>query len=457
MLSRTKALFAITALLLLSSPAVAQLSCAPSFVSLDNKGTSITVEPTGVDDTENLQCALDEATRLAVPTVRLTAGEFFSGGLQALDFTGSFQGATRTSTTLRPLTEGVDCGNQQSLGQRLAWLKFIGGAAQLRNMSIDTTASAGLCESGLRVLYLVHFTGRADAPECAADVIQSGVDRVDFIDDYPLDYSYRQAVAATPESQPGGCYDRLLGGVKINRSTFTGSFEAIEIFMVSSAQVDINFNSFDVLGTALRFDNSNVSATILRNTFNVIETPDLFAPDSFFRGQALSVYFDVEPTVSETRISFENNTVNLGPYAGTNATAGLLVSNRPDAVSMNLSVRSNQFVISEAQQDIGTPNNRRSMELTGVSNASIAGNRFRGNGGGVFIFPSSGAGGTGNAITGNTFNVSSPTIPTWGVYFLGGAKGNTVGPNQNAPVWDNDGDNFLSPDGNDLLYQGPGN
>lgn len=445
------------ALILFNVSAWAQLACEPSFVSLDNKGTSIVVDPTGTDDTDNVQCALDEATQLGVPTVRLSPGEYFVGGLEATDFNGALQGTTRVNTIVRPLTQGADCGSQQGRGMRPAWLKFIGGAAQLRTMRIDTTASAGLCASGSRVEYLVHFTGRVDLPDCAADVIQSGIDRVDFIDDFPADNSYLFAVGAAAEGAPGECYDRLLGGFKLNRSTFTGGFYGVEVIMASAAQIDINFNEFNIIGRAIQLENSNVSATIIRNQFNIIETPDLFAPDSFFRGNALMVFFDSELPVTETRISFENNTVNLGPYEGVNSTAGIMISNAANPLNINLSIRANQFNISEDQQDIGTPNSRRSMELAGVNNASISGNRFRGNGGAAFVYPQSGVGGTGNAFTGNSFNVSSPTIPTWGIYFHPGAVGNTVGPNQNAPVWDNDGDNFLSPDGNDLLYQGPGN
>lgn len=449
--------------LTLSAPLAAQLNCDEGFVSLNNKGTTVLVEPTGSDDTDNIQCALDEAVRLELPTVKMQAGTFEAGGLETVDFNGSLEGTSRSNTIVRPIEQGVDCTDQQGRGLRTAWLKFIGGASQLRSMTIDTTGTNGLCSAGSRTSYLVQFTGRTDVADCGTDVIQSAVDRVDIKEDTlravqenGVFESYRTAVAAAPDNFFGNCYDRLLGGFKVNRSTFTGSFVGVEVRMVGSAQVDVNFNEFEVLGNAVALDNSNVSATILRNQFQVTETADLFSPDSFFRGKAVAVFYPSEPEVTENRVSFENNTVNMGPYEGINPSSVFQVTLPQDKVNMNLSVRGNRFEVSELQMDIGSPNSRRSIELIGVSNASIAGNRIVGNGGLMAVFPSSGFGGNGNAFTGNRFNTASPTISTWGIYFLGGASNNTVGPGQDANIWDADGDNFLSSDGNEILFQAGG-
>lgn len=446
--------------IVVSSPVAAQIDCDEAFVAVNNKGTTVLVEPTDSDDTANIQCALDEATRLEIPTVKLQAGTFFVGGLEALDFNGSLEGNTRINTIVRPIGQGLNCADQQGRGLRTAWLKFIGGASMLRSMTIDTTSTNGLCNSGSRATYLVHFTGRTDVPDCGTDVIQSAVDRVDFVEDTlravlepEVSESYRTTVSASADNFFGGCYDRLLGGFKVNRSNFTGSFGGVEVRMVGSAQVDVNFNEFDVLGTGVAVDNSNISATLLRNQFQVSETPDLFAPDSFYRGVAVSVFYPGEPEVTENRISFESNTVNFGPYEGLNPTEAFRVTVPQDRVNVNLSVRGNRFEVSEQQTDIGSPNSRRSMTLIGVNNASIAGNRVIGNGGLMAVFPSSGFGGNGNAFTGNRFNIGSPTISTWAVYFLGGATGNTVGPDQDATIWDADGGNFLSEDGNEILFQ----
>ena len=439
--------------LLWAGAAQAQLTCDSSFVKLDNAGTTIVVDASGADDTANVQCALDEATSLSIPTVRLAAGEFSIGSLQTLDFSGTLQGTTRAGTIIRP-TAGANCGAQQGLSQKTAWAKFIGGAVQLRTLSIDTRDTGGLCSNGATTENLVQFTGRAEGQDCASDVIQSGVDRVDFLDDYADNRSYTSAVTAEPEQAPGGCFDTLLGTFKVNRSSFTGMLQGVYTTMAGSAQVDINFNFFELLGAAVWVRNGNQSTTVLRNEFILRETADLFGPGTFYRGNAMILSFNNPAPVNETRLGFENNSVLMGPYAGTAPSTALSVSSPMGAVNINLSVRNNRFEFDPAQMEVGSPNSRRVAELVGVNDASIAGNRLIGNGGGFFMFTSNGFGGSGNAFTGNSFNqLSGSSISQWGIYFDAAAGGNTVGPGQSAPVWDNgpEGNNFLAAQGNDLL------
>jgi hypothetical protein len=73
--------------------------CDPAYVTI--AGNEITVIPTGVDDTANLQCAFDAATATGPGTnVHLVAGEYFTAQIVVSDFQGEFSGAGPTETAI---------------------------------------------------------------------------------------------------------------------------------------------------------------------------------------------------------------------------------------------------------------------------------------------------------------------------------------------------------------------
>jgi hypothetical protein len=66
--------------------------CDPAYVSQDNG--VITVEPTGVDDTANIQCAFNAAVSAETETaVHLSPGDFYTEQIVVNDFQSSFTGA----------------------------------------------------------------------------------------------------------------------------------------------------------------------------------------------------------------------------------------------------------------------------------------------------------------------------------------------------------------------------
>lgn len=82
-----------------TSTVLAGTVCDSDYVNLD--GNTISVKPTGVDDTVNLQCAFD----LAVETgqgleVTLTAGTFYTAQIVVNDFHGGFSGAGVEKTVI---------------------------------------------------------------------------------------------------------------------------------------------------------------------------------------------------------------------------------------------------------------------------------------------------------------------------------------------------------------------
>jgi len=73
-------------------------------VHVKQRGKSLTVSPTGADDTANLQCALDRGTAAGPgATVNLTSGTFHTAQLRAFNFQGTLRGDGMNSTILENL------------------------------------------------------------------------------------------------------------------------------------------------------------------------------------------------------------------------------------------------------------------------------------------------------------------------------------------------------------------
>jgi hypothetical protein len=86
-----------------ANPVAAQ-ACDPAFVT--QTGTVITVKPTSVDDTANLQCAFDLAVAAGPGrTVRLLTGTYHTGLIFVNNFHGTFTGAGSTKTVVTNLPD----------------------------------------------------------------------------------------------------------------------------------------------------------------------------------------------------------------------------------------------------------------------------------------------------------------------------------------------------------------
>jgi hypothetical protein len=84
----------------LSVAGSAAAQCNPDHVSV--AGRSITVSPTGLDDTANLRCALELGAGTGPGVeVKLEAGTYYTEQLVIADFRGTFEGAGREATVLR--------------------------------------------------------------------------------------------------------------------------------------------------------------------------------------------------------------------------------------------------------------------------------------------------------------------------------------------------------------------
>ena len=85
-----------------SSTARAQPTCDPAYVT--QAGNTITVQPTGVSDTANLQCAFDAAVSVGTDmTVHLESGIYKTDQIVVTGFQGQFTGEGASSTTITNL------------------------------------------------------------------------------------------------------------------------------------------------------------------------------------------------------------------------------------------------------------------------------------------------------------------------------------------------------------------
>ena len=89
----------ISGLTLATGVAYADTPCDSAYVT--QSGNTIAVNPTGVNDTENLQCAFDAAVADGPGVdVQLSTGTFHTAQIVVNDFHGKFYGAGSKYTTV---------------------------------------------------------------------------------------------------------------------------------------------------------------------------------------------------------------------------------------------------------------------------------------------------------------------------------------------------------------------
>ena len=255
-------------LLVLTTEVWAQVSCDTEYVSFTDH--AIKVAPTGLDDTENLQCALDHAAAKGFPFVKLGMAEYFISSVTSSEYMGTLSGTTIASTTVNVINDSINCQAMLDRKRAPSALKFSGGDTRVQNMTIKTDTP---CTDHSIGLYVLHFTGAADrATACERDVVFGTVDRV-VIQGTEVYNPLSSAVAVLPEgSYFGGCQDTLLGTFKINRSEMSGYTHGVITVLHAGAQVDINFNQFARNRFDVLIPNANLSATVTRNNFTGIAT-----------------------------------------------------------------------------------------------------------------------------------------------------------------------------------------
>jgi len=195
------------------------VGCNDNFVLAGEGEFVINVSPNGVDDTQNLQCALDSAADTGMPVVRLSSAVYRISNVLATGFAGTLEGTSKAGTTLEILDGSIDCAAMEVAGRNSAAIKFVGGEPRIRRLTI---MAGSPCMTGT-LQSVLHFTGDSSlAASCANDVIFGSVDRVDMFGP-GVSGPTNTAVAVSAEGKElGGCKQSLLGTFKLNRSVVSG-------------------------------------------------------------------------------------------------------------------------------------------------------------------------------------------------------------------------------------------
>jgi len=431
-----------TILLIQAIPSLAQTVCDAAEVKLDNN--HIQIAPNGVDDTDNIQCALDLAVEQRIPEIRLIRGDFFIGALVARGFHGTLQGGGQEHTRIRVLAQSVDCAASETRGETTAIIKFIGGEPRLRWLTLITDPNVWACAQGeyIGLGAMVHFTGRQGAaPDCPADVVYGTIDRVTL--EGPRNYDMTPQTIRTgllTEAEGAGspdCRGNLLGSVKINRSRIGGFSTGASLEMRGNAQISVFSSDFDGNHTGLRLADSNAVVTLFGNRFASS------APGSYdcCRGGGTGIAVDnrVDST-GATRLDVRGNTFNV-TSGGNDYAWGLRLNGASGATAVNVVISNNRFDLS------GGGDMAMAVSSLGVSGGLLSDNLTVGYlGGGLFFTLNAEQLGDADHWT---VVANSGLAEMYGPYpdyydiYLGANSSNTlIGPGQAAMVRDEGVDNI---------------
>ncbi len=112
--------------------------CDSEYVQIHEWPYMVTVLPNGVDDTDNLQCALDYGAARDWAKIMLVAGDYYTNFLEAEDFAGVFMGAGREHTRLLTLPDGpggLDCAARFDEAGDTALLTFAASDVMVKGLT----------------------------------------------------------------------------------------------------------------------------------------------------------------------------------------------------------------------------------------------------------------------------------------------------------------------------------
>lgn len=425
--------WAILPLLLLgySVPSFSDVECnSPQVRSIDNY---LQVEPSGHDDTRNIQCALDLAVERSIPEVRLTRGEFSVDTLYVENFVGTFQGGGAGYTGLI-IGGGVDC-------DLPGVITFARGEPRIRWMAIGFGYNHH-CQEGPKAL--LAFTGlKQTAPSCSFNIMRAVIDRVVLghprstaFDIPPWDLSYGVLVSAG-DSAEGDCFAPLVGSFKLNRSIVGGFPYAVKIQMRGQSSITISNNSFDGNLKGLIIEDSNAIVSVSGNYFHGLLS---IAGSGCYDGAQELIIANREMSHGVTRLDVYGNLFELATYDFC-STRGILLDQGSGMTPISATISDNQFRLDEA---IGWA---VAIGSSGVTGAVINRNTFWNFDDYYRLGVSTGSRSTlernsqwtivsnrGDPVRGNGFTIS-----------LGNASGVLVGPYQKAIFTDVGEGNFVLP------------
>lgn len=323
-------------------------------------GSAITVGNADGDDTANLQCALEAARDLSVPTVQLNSGDYTVGSIIVDDFEGELRGRANMSTTLLLAENTIDCIGMRAMGLSAAGLKFVDGSPTLRYLNIDDDYSCGVPAP----FYMVHFTGEPNSQGCEADFIEGTVDRVRFRFLSDEAFSGEHGIGAFAEDDiRGGCRNKLYGSLTITNSQFQDLRIGAKWSLKGNAPVNLTNNEFTSVVTSLVAFDSNETTNISGNRF--VANSDLGGTV-----HAISIFRAREDAPQKTQFTIHDNYFEYTDELDDGTRTFAVFSGGFQARATSITITDNHFVFSGFDANAVT--------VWDVSNVLISNNTFEG-------------------------------------------------------------------------------
>ena len=256
---------------------------------------TVTLSPSGEDDTSNLQCAFDEAVSRNLPRVRLSQGEFFVSSVEVVNFTGTFQGAGREQSSIKWLRDSIDCKPLFDSGDFAAMLRFRLGRPTVQYMTIISDEA---CRGEAFFGRVVIAASGSRFPQCRPENVNLTVDRVSFNNAAQEGRERQSAPPAVLVASQSNC-SVLTGSLSIRQSSVDG-MGAISSALERNSPVDIRFNTFTNFFRAINVGNRSQDVNIVDNVFRMRAFPDGTGSVTPNRAVAVSVS-DIPRNSEDTR------------------------------------------------------------------------------------------------------------------------------------------------------------
>jgi hypothetical protein len=331
--------------------------CNASFVV--QHGRTITVLPTGVDDTANIQCAFDSAVAAGVGAVQLERGTYHTRQIVVNNFKGTFTGAGAQQSILTNLPNlSVAPGNfyYQAPSTTNPWpdlFTFVGGDFLVSDMGMRITGTAPT--TGWSIFGSPTIYALANGIAVLGTTANAVFSRVDVEGQYAPNpfYNYNLFNGINFEGLTGQVSPPLSGSFVVQNSTFRLVGSAVAVGNVVDASVLIShntmqdvFDGMDLLGmlnTRYEFSFNTVEGASIGGylydgsslgTELYATSSEILVANNSFSGQD-GVYLDATfkggSTCQVLGNKFQNVTV-VGIYLGTGTSHCLVAGNSPTSI-----------------------------------------------------------------------------------------------------------------------------
>lgn len=334
------------------------LGCSSS-VSLNGGTIEVEADAAG-DDTENIQCALDAATDGGYRDVFLTSPEYSIGAIAVTGFTGDLRGRSKANTNVTIQDSSLSCDGAIGVA-----LEFRAGTASVRNMTLSVDSPCGDGGSASVIAYY------SDPDQCSKRTTFGNVDRVVI---NGTGTSGLDAVTGVLMEAAPGCTadnERILGTLKVNRSDMAELDFGVISSVAGGGQVDVNYNTFDMVGLPLTIIDASQSTTVLSNTFNFNDVPGYPAGTGLGTTAVFIASTSDSPASNSTTIK-SNKFKDAG---ASSAGYGILAGQQGSSIAHTMLVSANTFTGNSSSTD------GAGLAAIDTNDGLVSGNRFSGKAG----------------------------------------------------------------------------